>query len=151
MIRLPWPHHTSQGAPRAPRPTVVMLPLVAIGTAAAISCGAHYTGLGSDVALSKAGKMPALPGQSAHEMKLFTLNRYGRSHYVAYPVPARIICRPAVAVLCCTGVPVPAGLSRRRTGARSAGTAVDSRFPLPRGEGQGEGRSALEAPLTPSL
>ena len=35
-----------------------------------------HTGLGSDVSFSKAGKMPALPGKSAHEMKLFTLNRY---------------------------------------------------------------------------
>ena len=32
--------------------------------------------IASDVGLSKAGKMPALPGQSAHEMKLFILNRY---------------------------------------------------------------------------
>ena len=35
-----------------------------------------YTGLGSDVSFSKAGKMPALQGKSAHEMRLFTLNRY---------------------------------------------------------------------------
>jgi len=34
--------------------------------------------LRSDVALPKAGKMPALPGKSAHETKLFTLNRYNR-------------------------------------------------------------------------
>ena len=36
----------------------------------------RHTGLGSDVSFSKAGKMPALPGKSAHEMKLFTRNRY---------------------------------------------------------------------------
>jgi len=29
-----------------------------------------------DVSLSKAGKMPALRGKSAHETKLFTLNRH---------------------------------------------------------------------------
>jgi len=34
-----------------------------------------YTGLGADVSLPKAGKMPALPGKNAHETKLFTLNR----------------------------------------------------------------------------
>jgi len=37
-----------------------------------------YTGLRSDVSLSRTGRMPALPGKSAHEMKLFTLNRYNR-------------------------------------------------------------------------
>ena len=30
-----------------------------------------YTGLGSDASFSKAGKMPALPGKSAHEMTFY--------------------------------------------------------------------------------
>jgi len=42
----------------------------------------RYTGLGSDVSLPKAGKMPALPGKSARETKLFTLNRYNNLSFL---------------------------------------------------------------------
>jgi len=62
-----------------------------------------YTGLGSDISFSKAGKMPAFPGKSAHEMKLFTLNRYNMTWVLGtYPrlfqlreEKGRMVRRPA--------------------------------------------------------